>query len=178
MWLVTVGGPLPVFAASKQSRAVAENRALESAAQGEVATIEQVLRLRSRERRAVFGALLQTIDLYDQGLLVQSEATTESTLAQYKVGKVSFASVLEANAGFIADEEGYLQALAAAHRVLIAEAELSLAPVAMPTAMGGVAGPMPGAGSSSMGTTGGTTAGASSGAPTAGPSGGGSMSSM
>lgn len=177
MWLVTVGGPLPVFAGSKQSRAVAESRANASAAQGTSATIEQVLRLRSAERRAVFGALLQTIDLYDRELLVQSEATAESTLAQYKVGKVGFASVLEANAGFIADEEGYLQALAAAHRVLIAEAELSLSPVTMP-ATGVAAGAMPGAESSSMRATGGTAAGARGGASGTGPSGGASMSGM
>lgn len=168
MWVVTIGGPLPVFAGSKQSRAVAEGRALAGAARAEVATLEQLLRLRSHERRAVFEALLQTIDLYAQGLLVQSEATAESTLAQYQVGKVSFASVLEANAGFIADEEGYLQALAAAHRVLIAQAEVSLLPVPMPALSGGAAGPMPGAGSASMEATGGTPPGMGGGAPAAG----------
>jgi len=174
MWLVTLGGPVPVFAAGKQSRAVAESRALSSAAQGASATIEQTLRLRCRERRTVFEALLQTIDLYGAGLLVQSEATTQSTLAQYKVGKVSFASVLEANAGFIADEEGYLQALVAAHRILIAEVELSLAPVAMPAALGGAAGPMPGAGGiPGMGTAS-SPPGEGGGMPAA-PSGGGSM---
>lgn len=156
MWVVTVGGPLPVFAGTKQNRAVAEGRALASAAQGQSATVEQVIRLRSRERRTAFDALLKTIDLYDQGLLVQSEATADSTLAQYKVGKVSFASVLEANAGFISDEESYLQAIAAAHRVLIAEVELSLAPVALPAALGD-AGPMPGAGSASMDSAGAAT---------------------
>lgn len=149
MWLLTAGGTLPVFAGSKQSHAVEENRALASAAQAEAVALEQVLRLRSHERRTVFDALLQAIDLYDQGLLVQSEATGASTLAQYKVGKVSFASVLEANAGLIADEEGYLQALAAAHRLLIAEAELSLAPAALPAPMA-ASGSMTSAGAASL----------------------------
>lgn len=152
MWQVTVGGPLPVFADRKQRREVAERRALASAARGAISTVEQVLRLRSDERHAVFAALLQTIDLYEQGLLVQSEATTESTLAQYKVGRVGFSSVLEANAGFIADEEGYLQAIVAAHRVLIAEAELSLSPI------GAAAAPM-GASASPPGGDGGGTSG-------------------
>lgn len=126
MWLLNVGGPLPLFAASKQRRAVTESRARASAAQQEVAALEQLLRLRSAQRQTAFSALLQTLALYQQGLLVQSEATTLSTFAQYQVGKASLASVLEANTGFLADQEGYLQAIAAGHRLLIAEAEVSL----------------------------------------------------
>ena len=145
MWLVTVGGPVPLWAGDKQSRAVAENRSWQDAARKDVTTVEQLVRLRSAERRTAFTSLLQTIDVYDQGLLVQSEATAESTLNQYAVGKVTFASVLEANAGVIADHQGYLEAVAAAHRIVIAEAEGSLAPVAMPAVnVGGTA--MPGAG--------------------------------
>jgi outer membrane protein, heavy metal efflux system len=127
MWLATIAGPVPIFSGSKQSRAVAENSALLQASHSEVATIEQLLRLRSEDRRAAFSALRQTIDLYEQGLLVQSAATTDSTLAQYRVAKVTFASVLEANAGLVADQEGYLESVAAAQRLLIAESEASLA---------------------------------------------------
>jgi outer membrane protein TolC len=156
MWVVTVGGPVPVFAASKQSRAVAENRARAGAARSDVATLEQVVRLRSAERHAAFSALLQTIDVYDKGLLVQSQATAESTLTGYRVGKLTFASVLEANAGFVADQDGYLESVAAAYRILISEAEDSLAPAAIPGASVAAAGGMPGAGATSMGATAGT----------------------
>ncbi len=45
---------------------------------------------------------------------------------QYRVGRVTFASVLEAIAGVIDDEDGYLQTVAAAQRVAIAAAEVSL----------------------------------------------------
>lgn len=164
MWVLTVGGPLPVFSATKQTRQVAETRARVGAARAGLSETEQRVRLRSEDRRAAHDALLETIDLYDEGLLAQSAATTESTLAQYQVGKVSFAAVLEANAGFIADEEGHLEALAAAHRLLIAEAELSLAEVAEPAGAGG----SEGAGGSGQG--GETGSGAERG--------GGSMSSM
>jgi outer membrane protein, heavy metal efflux system len=150
MWLVTVAGPVPVFAGNRQSRSVAEGRASESAAQGEVNALDQLLRLRSRQRHTVFTALLQSIDLYERGLLIQSAATAESTLSQYTVGKVSFASVLEANAGYIADQEGHLQGIAAAHRILIAEVELSLDPSLPSAALSGAAGAMPGAGASPM----------------------------
>jgi len=50
MWLVTVGGALPVFAGAKQRRAVDESRSLDRAAQEQVRAIEQVLRLRTAER--------------------------------------------------------------------------------------------------------------------------------
>ena len=145
MWLATIAGPVPIFSGSKQSRAVAENAALLQAAHSEVVTIEQLLRLRSEDRHAAFSALRQTIDLYQQGLLVQSAATTESTLAQYQVGKVTFASVFEANAGLIADQDGYLEAVAAAQRLLIAEAEVSLAALVMPAGGVSASSAMPGA---------------------------------
>jgi outer membrane protein, heavy metal efflux system len=145
MWLATIAGPVPIFSGSKQSRAVAENAALLQAAHSEVVTIEQLLRLRSEDRHAAFSALRQTIDLYQQGLLVQSAATTESTLAQYQTGKVTFASVLEANAGLIADQDGYLEAVAAAQRLLIAEAEVSLATLVMPAGGISASSAMPGA---------------------------------
>ena len=172
MWLVTVGGPLPIFAGQKQSRAVAEGRAWEGAARKDVATLEQVVRLRSEERHTAFASLLQTIDVYGQGLLVTSEATAESTLNQYEVGKVTFASVLEANVGLIADHEGYLEAVAAAHRLLIAEAEVSLVPTAMPGGGPGTSSAMPGTGAAApMEATGGS-AGAGAGTSGAAPSSG------
>jgi outer membrane protein TolC len=146
MWLVTVGGPLPIFAGSKQNRAVAESEARTAADHSRVQAIEQVLRLRVNERRTALSALAETIRLYQEGLLIQSEATTQSTLAQYKVGKVSFASVLQANAGYITDQDGYLQSIADSQRILIASAEVSLDPVAI--SGGGLMGSgAPGAGS-------------------------------
>jgi outer membrane protein, heavy metal efflux system len=147
MWLLTLGGPVPVF--GQQSHAVAENRAWGRAAQKQVAAIEQVLRWRSEERRGAFAALRKMADIYQQSLLIQSRATADSTLAQYQVGKVSFASVLEANAGLIADQEGYLETIAAAYRILNAQAEMSLAATSMPSGVAGGSGGMPGAAASS-----------------------------
>lgn len=130
MWLVNLGTTIPVYAGSKQNRAVAETEARVSAERSNIQATEQILRLRIEERRSVLAALLATVKLYREGVLVQSEATVESTLAQYSAGKVSFASVLEANAGFISDEEGYLQAIADAQRLAIAFHEVSLEPTA------------------------------------------------
>jgi len=134
MWLATIAGPLPIFAGSKQNRALAENAAWLRAAKSEETAIQQLLRLRSEERRLAFQSLRQTIELYQRTLLVESAATSESALTQYAVGKLAFASVLEANAGYIADQEGFLESVAAAQRLLIAEAELNLSESPMPVA--------------------------------------------
>lgn len=128
MWLANVGFPIPVFAGSRQDRAVAESEARLSAAQSTRQALEQVLRLRVRQRRSALTATLETLRIYREGLLAQSEATAQSTLAQYEVGKVGFISVLEANAGSIADQDSYLQVLAQAARLEIDAAAVSLDP--------------------------------------------------
>src|SRR5215813_2119602 len=47
-----------------------------------IAAVEQVLRLRGEQRSTAPTAALESIPLYPVGLLVQSEAAVESTLAQ------------------------------------------------------------------------------------------------
>ncbi|MCY1079183.1 TolC family protein [Archangium lansingense] len=147
MWQANVGFNLPIFSGRKQNRAVAESRAQAMAPTHATETLEQVLRLRVQERLIALAALRDTAAIYRDGLLMQSAATVESTLTQYRVGRASFASVLEANTGIIRDEEEYLRTLVEAQRLAIAQAEVSLEPVA---SMGGSsqgAGGMPGAGS-------------------------------
>jgi hypothetical protein len=150
MWLLGVSIGLPVWTSRKQGRAVAESEARAQAGARAQESVEQVLQLRVAERRTAALALLDTVRLYREGLLVQSRATAESTLAQYKVGKVTFASVLEANAGYIADEESFLGTVADAQRVAIATDEVSLEPAAGPAALA-TGGGMPGAGATGGG---------------------------
>jgi outer membrane protein TolC len=130
MWLLTVGAPVPIFSGSKQSRAVAESESRLKATHLDSDEIEQVLRLRVQERQATIAALEDTARLYRTGLLEQSALTIDNTLAQYVVGRVALAAVLEANAGYLADEESYLQILADAQLVKIAAGEISLEPTA------------------------------------------------
>jgi cobalt-zinc-cadmium efflux system outer membrane protein len=152
MWLAGISIGLPVWSSRKQSRAVAESRAREEASTRSAEAIEQILRLRVAERQSRYAALLDTVRLYRGGLLVQSRATADSTLAQYRVGKVTFASVLEANAGYVNDEDGLLGTLADAERIAIAAAEVSLEPVGVSGAGGSMGGPgVPGAGPSGAG---------------------------
>ncbi len=176
MWQANVGVNLPVFAGRKQNRAVAESSALAEANTHATEALEQVLRLRVRERLIALAALRDTAAIYRDGLLTQSAATVESTLTQYRVGRASFASVLEANTGVIRDEEDYLRTLVDAQRLAIAHAEVSLEPVAAMGDGGQATGGMPGAGSTpSAPARGATPAG---GAPSAAPSSSSSMSGM
>ena len=176
MWTAGVSIGLPLWSGRKQSRAVAESEARSSASAQGTEAVAQVLRMRVAERRTALASLLETIRIYRQGLLVQSQATTESTLAQYRVGKVTFASVLEANAGYLFDQEAHLLASADAQRIAIAYAEVSLDPVGAPGAAGGIGtASIPGAGAAGGGGMSGGRASAAS-APSA-PAGGASSSS-
>jgi outer membrane protein TolC len=126
MWQVVLGVTLPVYAGSKQNRAVAEAQAREKAAVEGKEALVQTLRLRTEQRLSLLDAVTRANALYRDALLIQSEATATSTLSEYQVGKVPFTAVLEALGGYLADEGGYLESLAQAHQLSIAQLELSL----------------------------------------------------
>ncbi len=175
MWQAGVSVSLPIFSGRKQARAVAETEARAAMRGGAVETVAQVLRQRVEERRALLGSLVESARLYQEGLLVQSQATADSTLAQYRVGRVTFASVLEAIGGVVNDEDGFLATLASARRVVIAADEVSLDPAGGGGgALGG--GSMPGAGATGGGA--GPAAAAASGGGEAAASSSSSMSKM
>jgi hypothetical protein len=161
MWAAGLSMTLPIFSGSKQSRVVAESEARAVAGDGGAESVLQVLRLRVQDRLAQLANLIESATLYRDGLLIQSQATVESTMSQYRVGRVTFASVLEAVAGVISDEDGYLQTVAAAERVAIAAGEVSLEPGGGASG-GGSGGSFPGAGASGGGAAAGGAAATSS----------------
>jgi len=177
MWQAGISVSVPVWSASKRTHAVAESRARAAAAGASADAIGHLLEQRIRERHALLQALVETNRIYRSGLLVQSEATVASTLAQYRVGKVPMASVLEAMAGYVTDMSGFLQSIGQAQRLEIAERELSLAELG--GGGGGGGGPAGGGSMSSGGTGGGALSPqASGGGDGAGPSSAGTSSAM
>jgi len=146
MWTVQLGITLPVWGATKQSKGVEESQSRRESDLRSEEAVRQLVKLRAAERRTLLAAALRTLDIYRGGILVQSDATVRSTLAQYQVGKVTFPSVLEVLRGVVVDEGGYLDALAVAQKLAIADREVSLAP---PDGFsgGGSGGPVPGAAS-------------------------------
>jgi outer membrane protein TolC len=170
MWQAGIAVNLPIWSAQKQSRAIAENRARGQAAHAGAEAIRQLLHQRVYERLATLAALVEANHLYRSGLLIQSEATVSSTILQYQVGKVTFASVLEALAGHLADVNGFLASVASAHQIAIAEREISLEAPGGPAAggMGGSA--VPGAGATSAQSSSGRPTGSQQGGESAGAS--------
>ena len=159
MWAASVGLSLPIYWWDKGSRAVSEAEHTRAAEQQGTEAVRQLLDLRTRERHTALAAVLEALEVYRHGLLVQSDATVRSTLFQYRVGKVPFASVLEVMRGLVADENGYLSTLAEAERLLIGLREVSLQP---PAAAGGSpgGGTIPGASALKAGTSSGASAAA------------------
>ena len=156
MWALGLSVSLPVWSGSKQNRAVSESVERRAAAGEAEEAVRQLLRLRTQERLALLDSALRENQLYRGGLLVQSESTASSTLAQYQVGRVPFAAVLEALGGLISDHGGFLDTTAQAQRLAIAQAELSLdAPPGAEGAMGGGGGAGGGMGAAAAGGAGG-----------------------
>ena len=126
MWALGLSVGLPIFAGRKQDRAVDEGAQRQiGEAQGAEA-LRQVLRLRSRERLATLSALNRVNQQYRSQVLVLSAASARSTLSQYEVGRVPFASALEALAGYVGDRVTYLGSVADAQLIAIAQREVSL----------------------------------------------------
>jgi hypothetical protein len=134
---------------------VNEARERYSASESYTESIRQTLQQRVNERLALLNSLSQSNHLYRSGLLIQSEATVNSTLAQFRVGNTGFVSVLEAISGYLSDYEGFLQSIAQAQRVAIAQAAVSLDPISVETGSGipAISTPSGGAGSSMSGTS-------------------------
>ena len=130
MWLVGVSISLPIWGKQKQQRAVAEHEHHRQGQGAEVASVRSLLRQRTEERILQIQSLRRSRALYQQGLLVQSEASFKATLAQFEAGRVSFLGALEALNGWVGDQGAYLQTLAQlqAQHIALAEAGLGPAP--------------------------------------------------
>jgi outer membrane protein TolC len=173
MWTASVGITLPIF--SGKGHAVAESQARQASTAMGTQAIRHVLQLRVRERTTRLASLAQVNALYRNGLLIQSEATVESAEAQYRVGRATFASVLEALNAYVADQQGYIDSAAAALRLAIAQREVSLETAGGGASASGLPGSVPGAGGIASGSAGaGSTSGGSSNGESA-PSAGGGM---
>ncbi len=130
MWQVGLGIDLPVR--GRREAAMASAGALTDAAASDEASLRAILRQRVSERVAALDGFVAANDVYRGGLLIRSEATVASTLAQYPPGAVDFTAVLEALAGHLGDVESFLSSVAGAWAASVALEEASLDPVALP----------------------------------------------
>ena len=163
MWQVGFSISLPVWSRQKQQRAVAEQEWRRKSQGSEATSVQNLLNQRIRERASQMNGTLGTLRIYRDGLLVQSQASFQATLAQYESGRAPFLSVLETLNGWIADQGGLLQAVAQAKAIEIAQEEFNLGGTPSISAQG--------LGSSAMG-MGGSPAGSGPSRPSPSKSGG------
>lgn len=126
MWQVGISISLPIWSRQKQQRAVTEQEIRRRAQGSEAESIRNLLYQRIQERSAQMAAAQETLQLFREGLLVQSEASFQAALAQYEAGRASFLSVLEALNGWIRDQGEWLQVQAQIQAIQIAQEEFNL----------------------------------------------------
>lgn len=94
----TLGGTvtLPIFAGRKQKKAVDEAEAELGAARSVLDAARSEVRYAVRQASLAATAADRVVRLYDQALLKQAELSLESAVAQYRVGKVDFQTLVAA----------------------------------------------------------------------------------
>lgn len=122
MWTVTLGAPVPVVGLGRRQHAIDEARAMVATAERRLDAVTQQLELATTRRQSELESLLQRHQLLTT-LARDAEATTEAVLSQYRIGKLPFSSVLEANAARLSIADELLQVEADAWRLHIAHDE-------------------------------------------------------
>jgi cobalt-zinc-cadmium efflux system outer membrane protein len=128
MWLLQVGTTLPVYSATKQTRAIAEADLRTQAGQTDIASLRLQLHYRTVERLQQLETMRAILETYRKDLLPQADAAIQAVMTQYRLGRVPFVAVLEAINAQVTDRANRLATLAAAHSVWIALEEIDLGP--------------------------------------------------
>ncbi len=136
-WRVEVGLSLPLWAATKQRKAVEQWQAEFRMHDQEREALRRLLSQRVRERVDQLVTAQRIVELFRGGLLAQSKATVDSAFVQYEAGRLPLSSLLEHLQGYLADRSGYLEALAQSQALHIALQEHALGPTT-PLASGGL----------------------------------------
>ena len=91
-----VGVSVPVFARSRQRKMREEARAMRTMAEDEVAALRLAVRTELVTARAAAETARRQITLYTGTLVPQAAAAYEASLSAYRVGRVDFMAVLDA----------------------------------------------------------------------------------
>lgn len=92
---VEVGLSLPIFFGARQQKMIDEANFLQRAANDQYGTASLALYSRLRSKYAEAAAQEKLIPLYSKELIPQYEATYNSSLSSYSVGKTSFAMLID-----------------------------------------------------------------------------------
>jgi cobalt-zinc-cadmium efflux system outer membrane protein len=98
---LTAGISVPLFAGSKQNRAIDESRANLREANQNLHSEELNVRLEAATLLDEDRRLAQQVDYYEQGVIPQAFATLAAATASYAVGKVDVEAILSAETALI-----------------------------------------------------------------------------
>lgn len=148
MWQVGIGISLPVHAGSRQRNQLREAEANLRAGQAQLASADQEIEFRTRERYEALQGTVRAAQVYRDGVLPIDQLSLESAIASYRTGKVPFVTVLEALNALYADRSSLFGHLADAEKLRVAIEEADLSSGAGMPSSSGVSRPMsPNAGS-------------------------------
>jgi outer membrane protein TolC len=128
MWSLGLSIGLPIFSSARTAHAVEEGEQRRAAEGHGVAQVVRLLQLRTHERLLALQALRRIDEQYRRLTLLLSAAAARATMLDYQSGRASFAAVLEALAGSLADRVGAANAAAEAQLQAIALDEAALDP--------------------------------------------------
>lgn len=118
----SIGLSLPIYTNGKQRQAIVEAQAEKQAAEAALSAVRLSVRVNLERNYAEWIAALAEAEPYPRGILELDRLSVESALSSYRVGKLPFASVLEALQTLFGDKRAYFDRLA---HVLWHEASLS-----------------------------------------------------
>lgn len=154
-WKLGVGISLPVWAGTKQRKAVQQWEAEHRMHMGERRVAALNLARAQAERRAQAEGAVKVLRLYREGLLTQSRAAMEAALLQLEAGRAGYLAVLDAVQGYISDRSALLEAQVQLQANAIAAEELNPGPTPAIPGLGVTGAAMPSAMSARPGSSGG-----------------------
>jgi outer membrane protein TolC len=125
MGSVMLGFTVPVFAGTRQMRRRDEAAAMEAAARAELASLQADVGARILELVAELDRTRTLVRLYRAEILPQARATVESSLSSYRVGRVDFMTLVDAQMSVNVYEQELI-ALIAGYGSLVAELEATV----------------------------------------------------
>jgi outer membrane protein, heavy metal efflux system len=125
---------LPVYRSRKQEKAIEEASAELRAARSSGNAARADLRFAWTRAQLQAKTSDRLLRLYDEGLLAQSRLMLDSSIAQYRVGRVDFAAVIASWRSLLEGEIAYLRQLAAHEKAITQIALYEGSPAVLPDA--------------------------------------------
>ncbi len=123
-WSLMVGINLPIWL-GKRKAAVREADEVISSNKLYYENLENQVKSEIKDLYYQIQISGQTLDLYEQGLLIQAESSLESAMASYRTGRLDFLNLLDAermllnlNLGYVKEQSNYQKQVAAMERTV------------------------------------------------------------